>query len=108
MPGGIAARSRVFITTYKGVGVTSDFALQLLGNSLWTALLLAGPILLLTLVVGLAVSVLQAVTQIQEMSLTFIPKMLAMFGAFLILGPWMMRRLVEFATVLISNIPYYF
>lgn len=88
--------------------MTSDFALQLLGNALWTALLLAGPILLLTLLVGLGISVLQAVTQIQEMSLTFIPKMLAMFGAFLLLGPWMMRKLLEFATVLISNIPYYF
>lgn len=59
------------------------------------------------MVVGLVVSIFQVVTQIQEMTLTFIPKILAIFLLFLLLGPWMLSELVEFATLLFTNIPQY-
>jgi flagellar biosynthetic protein FliQ len=86
----------------------SDLAIQLFGQLMWNAVLIAAPLLLATLVVGLLVSVLQVVTQIQEMSLTFIPKLITAVAVLLTLGPWMLNRLVSFSTTLINSIPQYF
>jgi flagellar biosynthetic protein FliQ len=62
----------------------------------------------LTLLVGLIVSILQVVTQVQDMSLTFIPKILSAIIALTVFGPWMLHRLLNYASGLISNIPNYF
>lgn len=70
-----------------------------------TALMVAGPMLGLGLLVGIAVSVFQAVTQIQEQTLTFIPKILAIFIALIIFGPWMLNFLVQFTEKILINIP---
>ncbi|MFZ6756308.1 flagellar biosynthesis protein FliQ [Undibacterium sp. Ji50W] len=86
----------------------SDVALHLMEQLLWGALLICAPILICTLVVGLAVSVLQVVTQIQDMSLTFIPKLVATILALTVFGSWMLRKLLIFARELITNIPNYF
>ena len=86
----------------------SDLALQLLSDLLWTALLIAAPLLAVTLLVGLLVSVVQVVTQIQEASLTFIPKIVATVVVLVVCGPWMLKRLVGFSSNLIANIPQYF
>jgi flagellar biosynthetic protein FliQ len=59
------------------------------------------------LVIGLVVSVFQAVTSIQEMTLAMIPKILAVFAALLICGPWSMRLLTSYASQIITNIPHY-
>ena len=88
--------------------MTSDIALRLAADLLWTALLVGGPIMLLTLLVGLAVSVLQVVTQVQEMSLTIVPKLLAAGVVVLAFGPWMLRVLCRFAVGLWSQIPSMF
>ncbi len=85
-----------------------DLALQLLTELLWNALLIAAPLLAVTLVVGLLVSVIQVVTQVQETSLTFIPKIIASVVVLVLCGPWMLKRLVGFATGVIANIPSYF
>lgn len=86
----------------------SDFALQLMGELLWTAVLITAPLLGITMLVGLAVSVLQVVTQIQEMSLSFIPKLIAAVVTLVLFGPWMLRKLLLFSSNLIGNIPSYF
>lgn len=86
----------------------SDVALQLMSQILWGAVAISGPILACTLLVGLLVSVLQVVTQIQDMSLTFIPKLIATVVALTVFGPWMLRKLLSLASGLISNIPSYF
>jgi flagellar biosynthetic protein FliQ len=86
----------------------TESALALTSDTLWTAILLAGPVIGLTTLVGLVVSILQVVTQIQESSLTFVPKLIAAAAALLLLGGWMMTTLAQFATRLISNIPSYF
>lgn len=86
----------------------SDVALKLVSQLLLTALLIAGPLLALTLLVGLVVSILQVVTQVQDMSLTFVPKILIAVLALVMFGPWMLRTLLTYATNLISNIPSYF
>jgi len=86
----------------------SDLALQLLSELLWNALLISAPLLAVTLVLGLLVSVFQVVTQIQEASLTFIPKIIGAVVVLVVCGPWMLKRLVGFSANLIANIPSYF
>lgn len=85
----------------------SDFALQLMGELLLNAALISAPLLGLTLLVGLLVSIFQAVTQVQEMSLTFVPKLLVAAVTLVLFGPWMLRKLLLFASTLIGNIPAY-
>lgn len=67
----------------------------------------SAPMLGLGLIVGLAISVFQATTQIHEQTLTFVPKILAVFGAIIIFGPWMLDMLVEFTRDLFMNINTY-
>lgn len=88
--------------------MTSDFALALTNEMLWTAIMISAPVLGLSMLVGLTISIFQVVTQIQEMSLTFVPKILAVAFALIVFGSWMMNVLLSFATRLISNIPMYF
>jgi flagellar biosynthetic protein FliQ len=59
-------------------------------------LMLAGPLLAVSLVVGLIVSIVQAVTQVNEMTLTFVPKVIAIFGVLIVLGPWMLQMLLGY------------
>lgn len=87
--------------------MNSDLALQLMGNLLWNAVLIAAPVLGLTLLVGVLVSLLQAVTQVQEMSLSFVPKLVAAAVVIVLFGPWMLRKLLAFSSGLIANIPGY-
>ena len=82
-----------------------DLALALASDMLWTAVLLAGPLIGITTLVGLAVSILQVVTQIQESSLAFVPKLIAAVGVLLVLGGWMLGTLSRYATSVIAGIP---
>ena len=75
----------------------ADTAMRLLSEMLITALKVSAPILLITLVVGLAISVLQVVTQVQEMTLTFVPKLVAVVLVCVVLGGWMMAMAVDLA-----------
>lgn len=86
----------------------SDLALRMMADLFWTALVVCAPVLGITLVIGLAVSVLQVSTQIQEMSLTFIPKLLAAGTALIFFGPWMLRKLTQFTVQLWTGIPAMF
>ena len=74
-------------------------------QALVTLLYVAGPLLLAGLVVGLAVGIFQAVTQIHEMTLTFIPKILAIITVLLLMLPWMLMKFINFATSLYNQIP---
>jgi flagellar biosynthetic protein FliQ len=86
----------------------TDLALRLLSDMFWTGLLVCLPVLGLTLLVGLVISVLQVVTQVQEMSLAFIPKLLTAGVALIVFGPWMLRKLTSFTIHLWSSIPLLF
>lgn len=88
--------------------MSGDVALQLFAQTLWAGLLVSAPILGVTLLVGLIVSVLQAVTQVQDMSLMFIPKLIAAGAVMVMFGPWMLRRLTSFAIQLIAGSPHFF
>lgn len=74
-------------------------------HALYVAILVAAPLLLTALTVGLLVGVIQAATQINEMTLSFIPKLIAMATVGLITGPWMLRTLVQFTRQLIEGLP---
>ncbi len=74
-------------------------------NALITALYVAGPLLMTALLVGTAVSLLQTVTQVQEMTLVFVPKTLAVFLVLGLLGGWMLRHFVAFGTMMFLSIP---
>ena len=82
-----------------------DVVLELCTQALELALRVGLPLLVVGLVVGLAVSVFQAVTQIQEQTLSFIPKILALAGVLLVLGPWMLNQLLSYTTDLWGSIP---
>ena len=73
-------------------------------QALWTSLLCGGPLLLTALVVGTLVSLLQAVTQIQEMTLVFVPKLLAVFAVAGLSGSWILSVLVDFAESIYAEI----
>jgi len=85
--------------------VTQDFLIHLARESLVVALMLAGPPLLFGLVVGVAVSILQATTQIQEQTLTFVPKIIAVFLAIFLFGSWMLNAIVQFTQNLFGSLP---
>jgi len=87
--------------------VNIDLALNLVEQMLWTSVMVGGPILGVSLVVGLLISIFQVVTQIQEMTLTFVPKIVAVTAVIFVLGHWMLVVLMEFATYLFSNIPFF-
>jgi flagellar biosynthetic protein FliQ len=87
--------------------MTPDVVMSLGRESALLILVLAGPILGAGLVVGLAVSIFQAVTQIQEMTLSFIPKLVVILAVLGILGHWMLGRLVGFTVTLFSNLDTY-
>lgn len=77
--------------------MTQDFVLSLARETVLITLLIAAPLLLASLVVGLSVSVFQATTQIQEPTLTFVPKIVAILLGMLVFGSWMLNRLLQFA-----------
>jgi len=87
--------------------MTTDMVVALSRQAIELALFLALPMLAVSLIVGVFVSVLQAATQIQEMTLTFVPKILSMFIALLIAFPWMMDKMLNFTRELFMNIPMY-
>ncbi|MGH7256836.1 MAG: flagellar biosynthesis protein FliQ [Nitrospiraceae bacterium] len=87
--------------------MTPELVTEIGRQALETTLLVSAPMLGLSLVVGLLVSVFQAMTQINEATLSFVPKVIAVFAATLIFLPWMMGTLVSFMTKLITNIPLY-
>ena len=74
-------------------------------HAMYIAMLVSAPLLLTALAVGLLVGVIQAATQINEMTLSFIPKLLAMAAVALVAGPWMLRLLVQFTKQLIESLP---
>ncbi|HTJ95022.1 MAG TPA: flagellar biosynthesis protein FliQ [Pararobbsia sp.] len=85
--------------------MTPESVMGIAHHAMVVALTLAGPLLLTSLVVGLTVSLFQAVTQINESTLTFIPKLLAVFAALVVAGPWMLHLMLDYMRQIFTNIP---
>jgi flagellar biosynthesis protein FliQ len=85
--------------------MTPEMVLEVGNQALWVAVLLAAPVLLSALAIGLVIGMVQAATQIQEMTLSFIPKMLGIVAVLVMAGPWMLALIVDFMRELIMDIP---
>lgn len=87
--------------------MTQDFLLYLGREALVTVIMVSAPILLGSLLLGLLVSIFQATTQIQDQTLAFVPKIIAVLATIIIFGPWMMNTLLSFASNLLVNLHTY-
>ena len=85
--------------------MTQDTVMQLASQTLWMTILIAAPLLLSALTIGLIVGMFQAATQINEMTLSFIPKLGILVLALFVFGPWMLSNIVDFTRRLFMNIP---
>lgn len=87
--------------------MTQDVIIDLVRDGLYTIVLVSAPPLLMGLIVGLVMSIFQTVTSIQEQTLAFIPKILAVLLSLLLFGPFMLSKLTEYWEELVQNLPYY-
>lgn len=87
--------------------MTDAQVLDIITEAMLMATKLAGPLLIVALVVGVAISLFQTVTQVQEMTLSFVPKVIGIAAVFVIAGNWMLREMVNYATQLWEQIPTY-
>lgn len=85
--------------------MTAETVMSLAYQAMKIALAMAGPLLFIALMVGLVISIFQAATQINEMTLSFIPKLLALCGGLVLLGPWLIGLMTDYIRQLIGQIP---
>jgi len=85
--------------------MTPEIVMSMTHAAMKTALFMAGPLLLVTLIVGLAISIFQAATQINEMTLSFIPKLLAVAVTLTVIGPWLISTMVDYVQHVLTHIP---
>ncbi|AJS59156.1 flagellar biosynthesis protein FliQ [Paenibacillus sp. IHBB 10380] len=87
--------------------MSSDFIIGLAGQAVYTVLKVSAPMLLMGLVVGLIISIFQATTQIQEQTLAFVPKIVAVLVSLIIFGPWILTTMVDFTFNILDNLYKY-
>lgn len=87
--------------------MTIDAVADIASEALFLIVEVSLPVLLISLIVGLVISIFQTVTSIQEQTLTFVPKIICVFLSLMLFGPWMMQKLVDFMTQLWSNFSLY-
>ncbi len=85
--------------------MTEQSIVDLIGRTMWVTMLIAAPVLISTLLIGLVVSVFQAATQINEQTLSFIPKVIVMTVALIFFGPWIIQTLLHFTRDVFNGIP---
>jgi len=84
--------------------MSMEFVVNIAERAIMTTLLIAGPLLVLALIIGLIVSIFQATTQIQEQTLAFIPKIVAVLVGLVIFGPWMLSEILSYTENIFSNL----
>ncbi|EPG3526269.1 flagellar biosynthesis protein FliQ, partial [Pseudomonas aeruginosa] len=84
---------------------TPEVALDLFREALWLTALIVGVLVVPSLLVGLVVAMFQAATQINEQTLSFLPRLMVILLTLIVLGPWLLRQLMEYTQTLIGNIP---
>lgn len=87
--------------------ITQDAVLDIARYAIYNIIIVSAPLLLVSLIVGLIISIFQTVTSIQEQTLTFVPKILAVFITLMLAGSWMMNTMIEFVQYLWSNFSYF-
>ncbi|WP_409305437.1 flagellar biosynthesis protein FliQ [Peribacillus sp. SCS-155] len=81
-----------------------DFVIQVAERGIYTTLIICGPLLIIALAVGLIISIFQATTQIQEQTLAFVPKIVAVLLGIILLGPWMLSHMLSYASEIFNNL----
>ncbi|WP_042350424.1 flagellar biosynthesis protein FliQ [Bacillus massiliigorillae] len=84
--------------------MSPEFVINVAERGIYTVLIISGPLLILALVIGLIVSIFQATTQIQEQTLAFVPKIVAVLLGLIIFGPWMLTHMISYASEIFSNL----
>ncbi|MDP4106936.1 MAG: flagellar biosynthesis protein FliQ [Bacillota bacterium] len=84
--------------------MSSEMIIRIAEQGIYTVLMVSGPLILLALVVGLIISIFQATTQIQEQTLAFVPKIVAVLIGLIIFGPWMLSHMLSYANEIFSNL----
>ncbi|QAY65613.1 flagellar biosynthesis protein FliQ [Paenibacillus protaetiae] len=87
--------------------MSTDFVIGLAGQAVYTVLISSAPMLALALIVGLIISIFQATTQIQEQTLAFVPKIVAVLIALIVFGPWILNTIIQFTYDILSNLYKY-
>lgn len=87
--------------------MSADFVIRMAEQGVYAILIVSGPLLLLSLVVGLVISIFQATTQIQEQTLAFVPKIVAVLVGLVFFGPWMLTKIVSYAYEILNNLTKY-
>ena len=87
--------------------ITQEAILDIMRDAIYAVIICSAPLLLVSLVIGLIVSVFQTITSIQEQTLTFVPKIIAVFLTLMLLGGWMLNKMVDFMTKLWNNFSLY-
>ena len=87
--------------------MTEDFIIGFARQALETMLMVSMPVLLVSLVVGVIISLFQSVTQMQEMTITFVPKIIATFVSLIVFGAWMIEKMTGFMREILVNLPYW-
>ncbi|ADE71189.1 MULTISPECIES: flagellar biosynthesis protein FliQ [Priestia] len=87
--------------------MNGEFVISLAEKGVYTILIVSGPLLLLALVIGLIISIFQATTQIQEQTLAFVPKIVAVLVGIVFFGPWMLSKMISFTYEIFSNLYRY-
>ncbi|SHO49847.1 flagellar biosynthesis protein FliQ [Anaerocolumna xylanovorans] len=87
--------------------MNEDVVIDIIREALWIIIKVSAPMLLVSLIVGLIISILQTITSIQEQTLTFVPKFIAIFLIIMLFGGWIMSETRDFFVELINNLPYY-
>jgi flagellar biosynthetic protein FliQ len=87
--------------------MTEEFIIGFARQAMEVMFMICLPVLMVSLAVGVVISIFQSVTQIQEMTITFVPKILVTFLSLLFLGPWMIGKLLDFTREIIQNIPHW-
>lgn len=87
--------------------MTSEMVISIAERAIWVILLTSGPLLIIALVAGLIVSIFQATTSIQEQTLAFVPKIVAVFVGIIFFGPWMLSQITSYATDIFENLIRY-
>lgn len=85
--------------------MSEGMVIDVFSNAIWHILIMSAPMLFAALIVGLIISVFQATTQIQEQTLAFVPKVIAIFLVLMFVGPWLLKTVTEFTTVIFNLIP---
>ncbi|HWL13466.1 MAG TPA: flagellar biosynthesis protein FliQ [Ureibacillus sp.] len=87
--------------------MTQEMVIAIAERAIWIVLIVSGPLLLIALIVGLLVSIFQATTSIQEQTLAFVPKIVAVLVAIIFFGPWMISQLTSYVTDILNNLTRY-